>query len=166
MEYGKSCSFTGHRPLKLPWKYNEEDPRCVDFKLRLYAVIEAVYDSGISHFISGMALGCDMYCAEAVIKLREEHPEVTLEAAVPYRAQAEKWGEKNRERYQRLLEACDEVNVLQEDYTPSCMMRRNRYLVDQSSVLVACYDGMRGGTWNTIKYAMDKDKEVVQLALE
>ena len=46
------------------------------------------------------------------------------------------------------------------------MMRRNRYMVDRSSVLVACYDGKPGGTWNTIRYAMDKDVEVIQLPTE
>lgn len=166
MEYGNSCCFTGHRPVKLPWKYDENDPRCLDFKQRLDVVIDAVYESGISHFICGMALGCDLYCAEAVIKLRTLHPDVTLEAAVPYRAQADKWSRQHQVRYQRILAACDKVSILQEDYSPSCMMRRNRYMVDNATVLVACYDGMSGGTWNTIRYAMDMDKEVIQLAIE
>lgn len=71
MEHGKSCCFSGHRPSKLPWGYDESDPRCVEFKEKLSAVIGAVYDSGIKHFICGMALGCDMYCAEAVIRLKK-----------------------------------------------------------------------------------------------
>ena len=25
----ESCCFTGHRPGKLPWRYNEFDPRCL-----------------------------------------------------------------------------------------------------------------------------------------
>ena len=32
-----------------------------------------------------MAEGCDLYCAEAVLALRERHSEVTLEAAIPAR---------------------------------------------------------------------------------
>lgn len=166
MEYGKSCCFTGHRPAKLPWKYNERDPRCLSFKEKLRAVIEAVYESGISHFICGMALGCDIYCAETVLELRRQHPDISLEAAVPYRGQADKWAADDQRRYRRILDACDKVSVLQEDYSPYCMMRRNRYMVDNATVLIACYDGLSGGTWNTIKYAMDMDKEVIQLPLE
>ena len=90
-EYGKSCCFTGHRPQKLPWGYNELDPRCIAFKAKLAAVIKAVYESGIKHFICGMALGCDMYCAEAVIELRKSFYDITLEAAVPYDGQEAKW---------------------------------------------------------------------------
>ena len=166
MEFGKSCCFSGHRPAKLPWKYDERDPRCIEFKDRLFSVIGAVYDSGISHFICGMALGCDIYCAEAVIKLKEMHGDITLEAAIPYSGQADNWGEYNRRRYERILSLCDKTTVIQESYSPSCMMRRNRYMVDRSNVLVACYDGKTGGTWNTIRYAMDKDVEVIQLPTE
>ena len=166
MEFGKSCCFSGHRPAKLPWKYDERDQRCIEFKDRLFSVIGAVYDSGISHFICGMALGCDIYCAEAVIKLKEMHGDITLEAAIPYSGQADNWGEYNRRRYERILSLCDKTTVIQESYSPSCMMRRNRYMVDRSSVLVACYDGKPGGTWNTIRYAMDKDVEVIQLPTE
>ena len=28
----KSCSFTGHRPHKFPWKYDEANSRCVSLK--------------------------------------------------------------------------------------------------------------------------------------
>ena len=111
MEHGKSCCFSGHRPSKLPWGYDESDPRCVEFKEKLAAVIGAVYDSGIKHFICGMALGCDMYCAEAVIRLKKMHSDVTLQAAVPYRGQADSWNEYNRLRYDRIVDNCDEVTV-------------------------------------------------------
>ena len=166
MEHGKSCCFSGHRPSKLPWGYDESDPRCVEFKEKLSAVIGAVYDSGIKHFICGMALGCDMYCAEAVIRLKKMHSDVTLQAAVPYRGQADSWNEYNRLRYDRIVDNCDEVTVLAESYSPACMAIRNRFMVDNSSVLVACYDGMSGGSWNTIRYAQKKDIEVIQLPIE
>ena len=138
MEFGKSCCFTGHRPAKLPWGYNENDPMCVGFKEKLSSVVEAVCESGVTHFICGMALGCDMYCAEAVIALRKRRVGRTLEAA---------------------------VHLVSNRYTPTCMMDRNRYMVDKSSILIACYDGKSGGTWNTIKYAMDRDLEIIRLPI-
>ena len=33
------------------------------------------------------------------------------------------------------------------------MMRRNQYMVDSSSLLLACFDGKTGGTMKTILYA-------------
>ena len=64
-----ACSFTGHRAAKLPWGFNEQDPRCVQLKQQIYDAIDAIYDSGIRHFICGMANGCDMYFGEAVLEL-------------------------------------------------------------------------------------------------
>ena len=165
-EYGKSCCFTGHRPQKLPWGYNELDPRCLAFKAKLAAVIKAVYESGIKHFICGMALGCDMYCAEAVIELRKSFDDITLEAAVPFTGQAEHWGAAQRQRYEALLARCDTVTVLQEHYSPGCMMKRNRYMVDHADLIIACYDGKAGGTLNTLRYAIERDIQIVHLPLE
>ena len=79
-----SCCFTGHRPQKLPWGMNENDPRCVKLKAELDARLGAIYELGYRHFICGMAIGCDMYFAEAVLKLREKYGDVTLEAAIPF----------------------------------------------------------------------------------
>lgn len=165
-EFGKACCFTGHRPQKLPWGYDENDERCIAFKEKLSAVICAVYESGITHFICGMALGCDMYCGEIVAELMKQHPEITLEAAVPFADQAGSLRSKFRARYDALIAVCSKVTLIQQSYTPGCMMRRNKYMVDSSSVLIACYDGQSGGTWNTIKYAMEQDKEVIQLPIE
>lgn len=165
MDFGKSCCFSGHRPTKLPWGYDERDIRCIEFKKRLSATIEAVASSGVTHFICGMALGCDMYCAEAVIELKKRKSCVTLEAAVPYDGQDEGWSADNRKRYRDILMQCDKTVLLSDKYTPHCMMDRNRYMVDSSAILIACYDGQSGGTWNTIKYAMKKDLEIIKLPL-
>ena len=165
-DFGKSCCFTGHRPQKLPWGYDELDPRCIEFKNKLSAVIYAVYESGIKHFICGMALGCDMYCAEAVIELKKRFADITLEAAVPYDGQEVKWAEPSQKRYRSILMKCDKTTLIQDAYTPGCMMRRNKYMVDNSNVLIACYNGSSGGTWNTVKYAMARDTEIIQVPTE
>ena len=86
-----SCCFTGHRPAKLPWGTDEGDERCLRLKARLREVIARAVEDGYTHFICGMAEGCDLYCAEAVLALRERHSEVTLEAAIPCPTQADGW---------------------------------------------------------------------------
>ena len=40
LEQTETCCFTGHRPDKLPWGIRENDPRCVDLKVRLAAALE------------------------------------------------------------------------------------------------------------------------------
>lgn len=140
-----TCCFTGHRPEKLPWREDEGDPRCLELKARLAGVVEAAYEKGMRHFLCGMARGADFYCCEAALALRERRPGVTVEAVIPCEEQAARWRERDRERWFSLVERCDNETMLQHHYDRGCMLRRNRYLVDHSAMLIAVYDGMLGG---------------------
>ena len=115
-----ACCFTGHRPGKLPWRYNEEDLRCVLLKARIADAVEAAYQEGFRHFLCGMALGCDLYFCECVLRLRQTHPDVTVEAAVPCPSQADAWPPDQRRRYERLVAACDFETLVSACYTPAC----------------------------------------------
>lgn len=159
------CAFTGHRSRKLPWGYDEQDARCVAFKKCLYDVVESLVESGVEHFISGMAQGGDLYFAEAVLALREKYPHITLEAAVPYPGQADSWPMEQRQRYERILSCCARVTVVQEQYSRSCMLERNRYMVDRCDVLLVGYNEQSGGTLYTINYARKKSREMILLPI-
>ncbi|MFQ7453790.1 MAG: SLOG family protein [Flavonifractor plautii] len=139
-----TCCFTGHRPEKLPWREDEGDPRCLELKARLAGAVEAAYEKGMRHFLCGMARGADFYCCEAALALRERRPGVTVEAVIPCEEQAARWRERDRERWFSLVERCDNETMLQHHYDRGCMLRRNRYLVDHSAMLIAVYDGMLG----------------------
>ena len=148
-----SCSFTGHRPTKLPWRGNENDPRCLELKRQIAASLEGIYESGYRHFLCGMAIGCDTYFAEAVLALRERFPDVTLEAAIPCDTQSDRWNGKQKETYRRILSQCDKITYVSHVYTPGCMQLRNEYMISQSSLLLACFNGSFSGTMKTILLA-------------
>lgn len=156
MNWETTCCFTGHRPEKLPWGHNEADKRCIALKRRLRDAVAAAYEEGFRHFICGMARGCDFYFAETVLELRCEHPDITLEAAIPCAQQSASWSANHRERWAHIVVQCDKTTVLQEFYTPDCMLRRNRYMVDRSSLVIAVYDGSNGGTRRTLEYALSR----------
>ena len=160
-----ACCFTGHRPGKLPWRYNEEDLRCVSLKARIADAVEAAYQEGFRHFLCGMALGCDLYFCECVLRLRQTHPDVTVEAAVPCPSQADAWPPDQRRRYERLVAACDFETLVSACYTPACMQRRDRYMVDHAALLIAAFDGSPGGTRYTVEYAMRRGLEIVDLPI-
>ena len=160
-----SCCFTGHRPGKLPWRYREEDPRCLALKRRIADAIEAAYQEGYRHFLCGMALGCDLYFCEAVLALRERLPGVTVEAAIPCPSQDAGWPPDQRARYRRLIGACDFETLVSAAYTSSCMQRRDRYMVDHASLLIAAFDGTPGGTRYTMEYAIRRGISIVDLPL-
>lgn len=160
------CTFTGHRPKKLPWGYDESDSRCTALKKYIYDVCEAVASTGVRSFICGMAEGCDLYFAEAILSLKKLYPDIRLEAAIPYAGQSDSWSAAQRTRYANILSRCDEQTILRQNYSRECMMERNRYMVDKAHILIACCDGQKGGSLNTIRYALSKGKEVIQIPLE
>ncbi|MDR2616029.1 MAG: DUF1273 domain-containing protein [Oscillospiraceae bacterium] len=160
----QSCCFSGYRPEKLPWGEREDDERCRELKRRLFHIAEALHDSGRRRFICGMARGCDMYFCEAALTLRDIRGGVAVEAALPFPEQAEKWKPAWRERYHSLLSRCDIETHVSREYTKDCIMRRNRYMVDSSSVIVTVFDGRFGGTMYTRGYAYRQGLEIIDIA--
>ena len=162
----ETCCFTGHRPEKLPWGYNESDPRCVELKAQIHTAVEAAYREGYRCFLCGMAAGCDLYFCESVLRLREQFPDISIEAAIPCPEQPDSWPPEQQRRYHRLLDACNLHTMVSHRYTPACMLRRDRYMVDHSSLLIAVYNGSRGGTRYTLEYAMRRGLQIVDLRAE
>ena len=163
MRRDNTCCFTGHRPDKLPWHDREEDPCCLALKTRLSAAVAEAYEQGMRHFMCGMALGADFYFCESVLALRLQRPEITLEAVLPCEEQAAHWRERDRNRYFNLVAQCDIETMVQHHYDRGCMLRRNRYMVDHSSLVIAVYNGILSGTMYTVSYAMKKGLDIVIL---
>ena len=95
----RRVAFTGYRPQKMPFGFDESDPRCVDFKKRLHDTIESLIWQGYQHFISGGAMGMDMFAAETVLELKKEYPEILLEMVSPFDEQAAKWAPEYQKRH-------------------------------------------------------------------
>lgn len=157
----RTCAFTGHRPQNLPFRFDESDERCVALKSKLReCIIKLIEQENVRHFITGMAIGVDMYAAEIVLQLKEIYPYITLEAAIPCETQASRWSEPLRDRYYRIAELCDKETMLQTRYTPDCMQKRNRYMVDHADFILAVWDGSPSGTGMTTTYARSSGKTV------
>lgn len=160
-----SCCFTGHRPSKLPWGFDERDERCVALKKCIRDAVETACEEGYTHFLCGMAMGCDLYFAEEVLRVKARFPAVTLEAVIPCLTQSDGWSAQLRARYDRIRAASDFETVVQEQYSRGCMQRRNRYMVDHAALLIAAHDGLPGGTYGTVLYAMQRGLMVVNLPI-
>lgn len=156
------CSFTGHRPDKLPWGYNESGEVFETFRSRLLQKVEDAINLGYTHFICGMALGADIICAETIIELKKTNPNIKLECAIPCKNQTKGWKEESIARYNRILTEADIVTHVSDcNYFNGCMQKRNRYMVDNASLLIAIYSkDAGGGTKQTIDYAKSKNKEI------
>lgn len=158
----KTVCFTGHRSQKLPWRFNEEDERCKAMKKTLRSEIEKAIQKGYKTFLCGMALGFDMICAETVIDLKKEYNDIKIIGALPCRTQDIKWSPKDRARYRNLLSQLDDIRCIYDKYIGAdCMLERNRFMVNNSSLMIALFNGLAGGTKSTIDYARKQGLEIV-----
>jgi len=159
-----ACAFTGHRPARYRFGYDEEYESCVQLKVALAEQIAILIGVGVTTFYSGMALGADQWAATIVLNMRAAHPKVRLIAVLPCETQADKWSAEHRERYFDTLAVCDDVITLNTHHTPTCVFERNRFLVDRTDYLLAVYDnGLRGSTACVIRYAQEKRRQIISI---
>ena len=162
-EIVKTCCFTGPRPKNYPWGRDKECEAKIEEKLKI-AVQEAV-ERGYRHFISGMAAGIDLLSAKIVLQLREDMLErgIVLEAAIPFPDQPRRWKEQTKREYASILSRCDKVHYIADAFSLEAYKKRDKYMVDKSSLLIAVEGKPNGGTARTIAYAKKLNREVVYL---
>ncbi len=164
MMFDRCCAFTGHRPKKFPWGYDETDARCVGLKKELATEIIKLVDAGYTCFLSGMAEGADTWAAQTVLALKKENPTLKLHCVLPCEGQADQWSVSARKLYFSILEQADDFMYVSREYSRDCMLKRNRYLVDHAACLLAVYNGeLRGGTAMTVRYTRKLGRKIIIL---
>ncbi|HJB26364.1 MAG TPA: DUF1273 domain-containing protein [Firmicutes bacterium] len=155
---GRTAAFTGHRPGLLPCNGEESSPAVKRLKYDMSRAIHKAIEQGYLRFITGMAPGFDLWAAQAVLSFREIYPRVFLECAVPYR------GHGRGSLYREILEHADRITVLSEQYYDGCLLARNRYLVEQSSLLIAyCVQEHGSGTGYTLRLAQKHGLDIIKI---
>lgn len=158
-----TCGVTGHRPGRFSFGYNEDAQACRRLRAKLKTHLQEMAEGNVREFSTGMAQGVDMWAAQAVLELRESIPDLRLTCVLPCAGQARRWPPQARQRHMEILRRSDRTVLLQEEYTPRCMLERDRWLVDNAHLMLAVYDGGEGGTAYTVRYAVSRGKRVLLL---
>ncbi len=145
-----TCAFTGHRILKKD--FNED---------KLSSIIDTVIKNGYKTFLVGMAWGFDLKAFE--ILLTKKNQNIDIIACVPCKNQEMYFNKIEKEKYINYLSKADKIVYVAEEYFDGCMQKRNRYLVDNSSLLIAYIYSNFGGTKNTVSYAEKKQKNIIYI---
>lgn len=150
---------TGHRPDKLGGYLAQTQRALERFALLMLPLVKP---SGV---ISGMAQGWDQALAVACVRLG-----IPFVAAIPFEGQESRWPRPTQENYRRLLQCASYVHVVNErdavaeGGVPWAMQKRNEWMVDNSTKLLALWNGDRsGGTFNCIEYARLGRREIVNV---
>jgi len=157
-----TCCITGPRSKSLSFGFHEDDPRCVRLKEVLREqIINMTETFRVTHFITSVGLGVDLFAAETVLELKKEHPQCTLECAIPYETPATWWTEKQRDRYFSIIEKCDKEALIQNHYSSDCFKICNEYMLRESDYLLAVWNGRRGRTATAISLARSRNVHVI-----
>lgn len=151
----KTCCFSGRRKLT-----KEQKELAV---VGLLGFIELAIKDGYTHFISGFAEGIDLIAANIIVKNKIRNKNLFLEAAIPC---LDRFKTKDK-NFQELLEKSNGIYLVQKEYSSDCYFKRNRYMVDNSDLLIAVWDGIKsGGTYQTLQYAEKQGKEIKIIPIE
>lgn len=144
----RTACFTGHRTIPFLQRRKIE-------KRTEEALIEAI-KQGYRFFGAGGALGFDTLAAQTVLRLKKTYPQIKLILVLPCLSQTRGWRPEDIAEYERIKAAADKVVYTSQEYTRDCMFKRNRHLVDNSSLCIAYLTENTGGTAYTVDYARFK----------
>lgn len=156
-------AFTGYRPEKMPFIESKKDEAYLTFRKKQLQVIERLIELGCTDFISGVAQGFDTWVAEDILKLQKKNDALTLECAIPFPGQADKWDYADQKRRYKILTHANSAVTTSAHYSKDCFFARNRYMVDKADIVVCAYNGQSGGTQYTVNYALKQNKIVIQI---
>lgn len=136
----KTCCFTGHRNLlkyqiqMIESKVNEE--------------IEKLIAQGVTCFITGGVIEFDTIAAQSIVNLKNNYTKIKLILAIPCEDQASKWSDRDKCAYENIKENADKVIYLSKKYEKGCILKPNRFMIDNSNFVIEAWDGRgRGGTY-------------------
>ena len=155
MDKSKACCFTGHRHI------SEKKIELIRINLK-NTIIKAI-ENGYDTFYAGGAVGFDTMAAQIILELKEEYPKIKLKLALPCKSQTDGWDKNDVDEYDRIKKLADEVIYTSEENKKGCMHKRNRYLVDNSSLCICYMTKKSGGTAYTVKYVQNNAVMVVNV---
>lgn len=154
--------ITGHRPRRVL------DPDGV--KTWLMEQVGAFHAEHGTQLLActGMSIGTDLWFAQVCHELG-----VWYGAFVPWRGQASQWSTSEQAEYRRLLDQADWSYITHHGGYPGkhVYMDRNvdmaKWLLEgvlsgEGALLLAVYDGGRGGTGHMVDICTERDIEVVR----
>ena len=177
----KIC-FTGHRP-DADGMGGYDFGNSIDIELMdvTYKILETMYnkyrnpnsDKHYLYTIVGGAVGYDEIALNACKELKGVI-DIEIELAAPFKKWKGNWPKETINRYKVYEQYMDKITYVDSlekykyggapigEYHPAKMQLRNKYMVDNADIVIACWNGStKGGTFNCVNYAKKMQKRLV-----
>lgn len=130
---------------------------------QLQEQLELLIEQGVRHFISGFAPGLESDAARLLLMHKEQEPSITLECVIAHEQQHICWSLRQQDAYFDLVAYCDYETMLQTQYSPQALARRDRYLIRHSDCALFLCEGNQTPLTELTRYAYAFNKQVISL---
>lgn len=146
-----SLCFTGHRPEKLP-----QGALLTGLIETLQFYIRHAIQLGYTHYLTGMADGIDYLAAAYLFRLRNEYPSIRvigIQPCMDYESFFRRRGYSLRHLYEMQQQVDQHIILSGSSWDKGIFLRRNRFMVDHTSGIIAVCGKGRSGSLHTLHYA-------------
>ena len=144
------CSFFGHR-----------DVFC-DLSDELYKAIEtAITEYSITTFYVGDRGNFDRQASGTVFAMKKKYNNIRLVLVLPY------FTNKLNEYRKAYEEQYDEIiipSILDGVHPKGAITKRNRWMVDESELIISYITRDFGGAYDTVEYAKKRNKRIINIS--
>ncbi len=150
----KTIAFTGHRIL-------EDDENIIE-----NAVTNAVMryiENGFDTFLCGMAIGFDLLCGKILLNIKKNNPNVKLVCCIPYENSEKYFSKKDKELFKDIIAASDDSIILSKSYYNGCFHIRDKFMVDNASVIISYKTRDNSGTGYTTAYGVLTGRKILSI---
>lgn len=160
----KSLVVSGYKSTELGI-FKENDPRVAFIKAAIEKRLTSFIEQGLEWVIITGQLGVEMWTAEVVLDLKENH-DINIALIPPFENQEKRWTDPLKEKYQELTFIVDFFQPLYKgDYKgPYQFQAKNKWLVEKSDGCIILMDEDNPGS-NKYLYDIAKEKEGYQVDL-
>lgn len=148
-----TCVFSGHREVLIP-----------GIEMRLADEIERLLQTDSKFvFLSGGMGQFDEMGSAAVRAAKRHHSDIdiALVLVLPYPSSRLN---TDKEYYGALFDGIIIPSISDAAHRKAAIRLRNRWMVEQSDIVLACVYRNFGGAWDTVNYARRLGKQIIDLA--
>ena len=144
----KVCCGFGHRDV------------CETVCGGLTEAIETAIRSGCELFLTGAMGRFDALFAYTVRQFQKTHPNIRLVCVKPYpTVELDAHRQYYAEDYDDILIPAELLPV----HPKGAIAARNRWMIEQSDLVIFCVTHRFGGAYQALRYAQRKDKQIIML---
>jgi len=180
----RAVCFTGHRESSIIPYGNNPLYRNITVRtvqLMLFRYIDMAIEQGHRDFISGLAIGTDLWAAKYVLSKKHSDSRVRLIGVMPYIRHAERFSPSYKELLAEVERNADQLLTTNTDAdvvygkhrgtantSPELYKVRNYFMVDHAASVISFFNecSFKSGTFQTLNYAVREGRKIRRFGLD